>query len=75
LTEIKSNLILIAYSKWCNESGICPKLILNLSVTNLFKQIDTTHLRVACYGRIQAKKLEQCINKNKNIKITGTLKK
>ena len=42
-----------------------PKLISKLSAANLVTQVDTTHLRVACYGRIRAKQLERCAIKIK----------
>ena len=42
-----------------------PNLILKSSAANLVNQVDTTHLRVACYGRIRAKQLERCAIKIK----------
>jgi hypothetical protein len=64
---------LSACRKGCNGSGIKPKLISKLSAANLVSQVDTIHLRVACYGRIRVKQLERCAKK-KNKKITSTLK-
>ena len=42
-----------------------PNLILKSSAANLVNQVDTTHLQVACYGRIRAKQLERCAIKIK----------
>jgi hypothetical protein len=53
-----------------------PKLIFKLSAANLVNQVDTTHLRVACYGRIRAKQLERCAIKIKiKIKTLPVLEK
>ncbi len=66
---------LSACRKGCNGSGIKPKLISKLSAANLVSQVDTIHLRVACYGRIRAKQLERCAIKIKTLpvleKVTG----
>ncbi len=51
--------------KGCNGSEVKPKLIFKLSAADLFTQVDTTHLRVACYSSIRAKQLERCVIKIK----------
>ena len=60
--------------KGCNGSEVKPKLIFKLSAADLVTQVDTTHLRVACYDRIRAKQLEHCAIKIK-IKKLPVLKK